>query len=1020
MTTLRGAESLPSLRPSLRDGIAQRAGGFVGRDWVLKLIEDWADRGRDRFLILAAEPGFGKTALAAWIAGAGPVPDDLTAWARLDGVRSRWGAVHFCVGRTQMSTVEAGNFPLELARQLQRAYPEYDAAILRREGVSISATVNVQTVENGNVTGVRIGNLIIPVEDPQRVYDRAVRRPLTALCEEYPGLRVFILVDALDEALADNRPTIVDLIAGSEDFPTGVRFLLTCRRNDARVLDHFPGARVEDLSDPAVADQNDQDIRAYIENHPAWQSWCASPGSDPSTPLAQLLRAADGNFLYLRFLLDEVEVGTRSFDRLGGLPSGLSGLYRTYLDRLIPDRGRVSGARRWLKECEPLLGLLCVAEPAAPDTVLPQWLGWTRAKLTAHLLEVRQVTEYVRDDGGGHRLYHRSMVEFLTSSDPRDPNPYYVEPGSHHWHLGSHYRKQFSRDWSACDHYGLRRLVLHLKQAAEAADLPAERRERSRAMYEVVLDSKFRASQIESLGDSTATLADLRLALEQSLADGDVVVALECIRGHFETVRGSAVSQGLFAAASRRDYSTALRRAEHYGTASSWNRVLHSYLAWQAAGDGDRESAERAAELSRPQAVRYDEQHFDILCSALLWQAAMALGADGIGAEEVFDRLAPSSRWVLDRLRVPAARPDEVPEALANLRRVLTPHDPAVYEREAASVDRDFADAEVMARVAWELRDALLRLAPYPEGRAEIEKSLEVVVGNPYPFYRDVALSALATVGVMSSESDWAANLLRRVLQVAFDREGAVFTFDVPTLFSADAPARAPGARAIRSRLEAAAEDQGPWGTRIRALSGRAALAFTRGDRANAFADLEAAAEIHHGFAGFSVLHFLALASRWVEFGESARARTVVDRAATIAPQIQNFQLRTEREHLVRDYRGWLDEPATRFDSVSTRAGTMVDLAIRMAYIDLVSARWVSEGGQDQGRSVAALVPLALADRTTLDTVLGRFLRLGPSQWSATQWGVILRWCQDWLEAPHRGGRGTRRTAAARPKRGRR
>ena len=53
----------------------------------------------------------------------------------------------------------------------------------------------------GTVIGTQIQNLLIRSPDPEEVYDRSIRQPLERLCERQPCSRIFILVDALDEAL---------------------------------------------------------------------------------------------------------------------------------------------------------------------------------------------------------------------------------------------------------------------------------------------------------------------------------------------------------------------------------------------------------------------------------------------------------------------------------------------------------------------------------------------------------------------------------------------------------------------------------------------------------------------------------------------------------------------------------------------------------------------------------------------------------------------------------------------------
>src|SRR3712207_1996855 len=59
--------------------IAEKAEGFTGREWVLDEVANWLDQRSERFLLLTGDPGSGKTALAAWLAGAGRPPGDAGA-----------------------------------------------------------------------------------------------------------------------------------------------------------------------------------------------------------------------------------------------------------------------------------------------------------------------------------------------------------------------------------------------------------------------------------------------------------------------------------------------------------------------------------------------------------------------------------------------------------------------------------------------------------------------------------------------------------------------------------------------------------------------------------------------------------------------------------------------------------------------------------------------------------------------------------------------------------------------------
>jgi len=97
--------------------------------------------------------------LVAWLAGAGPLPANPDAGARLDHVRAQVRAVHFCVAASGSIAPKA--LAENLAQQLTRTvagFGEALAAILAPR-VSIVVEQRVERVEGGSLTGVHINQL---------------------------------------------------------------------------------------------------------------------------------------------------------------------------------------------------------------------------------------------------------------------------------------------------------------------------------------------------------------------------------------------------------------------------------------------------------------------------------------------------------------------------------------------------------------------------------------------------------------------------------------------------------------------------------------------------------------------------------------------------------------------------------------------------------------------------------------------------------------------------------------------
>jgi WD40 repeat protein len=440
--------------------LADRVAGFAGRQWVLEKVAEWlGDSTAPRVLLITGEPGCGKTALSAWLAA----PSDALPAGPLKNVRSAWTAGHFCMAEGHRSSVQAVAFAQSLARQIAEGIVAFGPLVLELAAPTVSGEAHADA-NWGTVIGTQIQNLIIKSPDPEEVYDRSIRQPLVRLCERQPDTRIFILVDALDEALtASPTCTIVDLLAGSEDFPPNVRFLLTSRL-EPKVLQKFPLARLLNLSDSSFSGAVNGDIRAYIEQR-------AVSGLSPAN-IEALITAAEGNFLYVRILLDEVVPRTRKIGDLATLPVGLHALYRTSLDRLTH-----SVADSWRNRYQPLLGRLSVAAADVPQELLGEWTAQAD-QMASTLYEIFQLVEStVAPDGAlKYRLYHRSIADFLALSAYRAkeltlPNPYHTPPIVQHEAIADFYLKTFSERWQDCDAYGLRHLPLHLREAGKSDGL---------------------------------------------------------------------------------------------------------------------------------------------------------------------------------------------------------------------------------------------------------------------------------------------------------------------------------------------------------------------------------------------------------------------------------------------------------------------------------------------------------------------------------------------------------------------
>jgi energy-coupling factor transporter ATP-binding protein EcfA2 len=986
--------------------IAERATGFSGREWVLNDVAGWLKDGPERFLLVTGAPGCGKSTVAVWLAGVGAAPEAVRA--DLESVRNAWSAAHFCVAEDRRGSLDPICFVRSIADQLSARFDAFATHAIP----SLGTTINVHQYarENrGKIVGVYINQLDLDGVNATGVFNRALRDPLNEWWKQNPQLRICILVDALDEALTFGHPNIVSLLAGANDFPRGVRFLLTSR-NEPKVTEQFAAAlksgsaRRLDLSSTGLAQKNDDDIHGYVEQRAkeeAIEAQLQATGARAKA-VRDLVTQAAGNFLYIKFLLDEVGKG-RPLAELSGLPKELYALYRSYLDRLMPEMLAAGTSSAWDTDFRPLLGDLSVAIPAAPLKTLPGWLNASSGTVNARLHKVSQVVEHGADWGESYRLYHRSMSEFLGAASYEENgavtlNRYHAPPQEHHDLIADYYLNNFGGHWSECDAYGLKQLVSHVHAALVLEALPKKRQARRERLYAIVFDDSFRRAQRDTLGSLDATLDDSELALSVALAENEFPRALACAAICRDTIRSESFTKGVFEALDAGQLKTALQRSDIFGVSPHWASALKHYLAWEAAWSGD-EGAVREALSDTP----WMAPNTSPLCDALLVESARALTGKNRDPAAVLSTLHPRGEDAAGLLaEYPQGHPD--PPAKAQLLGALD-QQLDYQEQQIAGGDpewvsqRNFANPAAVANGSVELRRLLVALAGEQAGRDSIDRALRPTLVNPYARYRDIALVNLGVAAAAVPDRTWASERLRKILRTGLDEEGVTFTFDLAFVLHEEGQRRnlgSGGLRTLTDYLKHAVESQDRWGTATRARSARAAALFRQGRAAEAVDELKASEALDIGFAGYAAMTLLSLANRWLEFGDPVRARDVARKAKERAGRVLDAEFRDERLRLVAAYETWMNEPLPVADAIATGIAAIQDPDVRMAYVEYLSARLAAPGADDV-KGLEGLISPTLADGTALDAVLGRLFGLAARRLDDDGLAAVIRTCANLL-----------------------
>ena len=492
----------------LPNRVAENIAHFTGRAWLLEPVLDWLENSSRRLFILTGEPGAGKSMIAAWLAGEGPIPREAEQRGSLVRIRAAAKGAHFCEAASGKTAPKA--LAKSLAEQLQDTVPSFRRALTEaiKGRIQITVRQDIGTIESGGkAIAVNIENLNMARMSDELSFNTLLREPLQELYRSGYGETLLLVIDALDEALTySGNPKIPDLLARLEDMPPRVRFLVTVR-HDPRVLKLFPTTHPVDVIKDAPKHRDDvQDF-----------TWDGLTGLDegPRSMLAdRITKASEGNFLYAHLVLRSLRPRLAEVLDLEQLllPNDLNGVYLDFLNRELG-----MNEARWNTKYGPVLGLIAVGQG---DGLLYKHLKRFARKDVASAL--RDCKQYLDGDlpDGPFRPFHRSFADFLL--DKRVNIHYPIDGATMHAKIVKDYCpvSGCGGAWTNWDYYGVRYLATHLAQAALNSGngnghLYAER------LVRLMVNDDFQAYHLSVVDDVAALQSDMEQALRTAAADPD-------------------------------------------------------------------------------------------------------------------------------------------------------------------------------------------------------------------------------------------------------------------------------------------------------------------------------------------------------------------------------------------------------------------------------------------------------------------------------------------------------------------
>jgi hypothetical protein len=152
-------------------------------------------------------------------------------------------------------------------------------------------------------------------------------RLLDEIVRANPALRLVIAVDALDEVDLNSQTAGANVLYLPASLPNGVYFIVTKRPTPLPLV--VNNSRIFDLMEYQA--ESLEDVQTYIRQRttqsPSLQKWMRSRGLTVEEFVTTLGEKSDRNFMYLRYVLPEIESGAYQDLNIENLPEGLEQYY---------------------------------------------------------------------------------------------------------------------------------------------------------------------------------------------------------------------------------------------------------------------------------------------------------------------------------------------------------------------------------------------------------------------------------------------------------------------------------------------------------------------------------------------------------------------------------------------------------------------------------------------------------------------------------------------------------------------
>lgn len=408
------------------------ANDFIGREWLLEDINNWlVEKPQQKTYCLTGEPGFGKSAIAAWLAYQN---------------RPEIIAAHFCQ-YNQPNYSDPNQVIRSIAFQIASRMPDYRRFLIAKLKTLESQTGNHEIQQQLQILLQSAQGAQVDLAELQAIMEKSklnssalTLKPaelFQALIADAAYLtidggrtRYLIIIDALDEA----SNTLVEFLAQSQNMlPNWLALLVTSRPNEDGIRQHLQllNPHYHDLADA----RNQDDISAWIIT---WLTSIKIEMQKQAEILQPLLKASEGNFHYLRIFRQMVERDPKVLDTPNAYPNGLDSLYLTNFKRQFPN---IDDYRLWQA---PFLRLIAASRAPLPIALARDIMQINKEQFSLKVVQPLGSLFIIKGIGDERTIepFHKSLRDWLTQDERA--GGYYVHVEEAHLQLANALWKHFT------------------------------------------------------------------------------------------------------------------------------------------------------------------------------------------------------------------------------------------------------------------------------------------------------------------------------------------------------------------------------------------------------------------------------------------------------------------------------------------------------------------------------------------------------------------------------------------------